>query len=203
MPATAAWLASLEALLNRSIDGSAQAAALTRRLQGTSLDIDAGITRVRARAVGSRLVLLASDETSADAVISGSLPALLQLLRGGAAPLAGKAAAAVSGNAEVANLYRSLFLLARPDPEEELSRWIGDFAARRVSRFAGQTIEFARRVRRTAGENIAEYLQEESRDLVNGTELEEFLRGVDDVRETADRIEARLERLGTSAKGTP
>ena len=203
MPATAAWLASLEALLNRSIDGSAQAAALTRRLQGTSLDIDAGITRVRARAVGSRLVLLASDKSSADAVISRSLAGLLQLLRGGAAPLAGKAAAAVSGNAEVANLYRSLFLLARPDPEEELSRWIGDFAARRVSRFAGQTIEFARRVRRTAGENIAEYLQEESRDLVNGTELEEFLRGVDDVRETADRIEARLERLGTSAKGTP
>ena len=46
-----------------------------------------------------------------------------------------------------------------------------------------------------AGENIAEYLQEESRDLVNKTELEEFLRGVDELRETADRIEARLGHL--------
>ena len=44
--------------------------------------------------------------------------------------------------------------------------------------------EFARRARRTIGENIAEYLQEEGRDLVNKTELEEFLRGVDELRET-------------------
>ncbi len=55
---------------------------------------------------------------------------------------------------------------------------------------------WARRARRTAGENIAEYLQEEGRDLVTKTEMEEFLRGVDEVREAVDRIEARLiERL--------
>ncbi len=48
---------------------------------------------------------------------------------------------------------------------------------------------------------MAEYLQEESRVLVNKTELEEFLRGVDAVRETADRIEARLARLEQRAAG--
>ena len=52
-----------------------------------------------------------------------------------------------------------------------------------------------RRARRTAGENIAEYLQEEGRDLVTKTEMEEFLRGVDSVRESIDRIEARLNRI--------
>ena len=86
-------------------------------------------------------------------------------------------------------------MLARPDPEEELSRWIGDFPARRVSLIARRALEFARRARHTAGENIAEYLQEEGRDLVNRTELDEFLRGVDELRETADRVEARLGRL--------
>ena len=54
---------------------------------------------------------------------------------------------------------------------------------------------------RTAGENIAEYLQEESRDLVNKIELGEFLRGVDELRETADRVEARLGRLEQRVKG--
>jgi ubiquinone biosynthesis protein UbiJ len=54
---------------------------------------------------------------------------------------------------------------------------------------------WARRARRTAGENIAEYLQEEGRDLVTKTEMEEFLRGVDGVRESIDRIEARLIRI--------
>jgi ubiquinone biosynthesis protein UbiJ len=36
---------------------------------------------------------------------------------------------------------------------------------------------------------------------VNKTELEEFLRGVDELRETADRIEARLGRLEARLEG--
>ena len=107
----------------------------------------------------------------------------------------------IRGDAEIADLYRKLIILARPDPEEELSRWIGDIPARRLSQFAARVLEAARHARRTAGENIAEYLQEEGRDLVNKTELEEFLRGVDELRETADRIEARLGRLERRVKG--
>lgn len=196
MPATPAWLASAEALLNRCIDSSTQAASLARRLQGASLQVDiGGITRVRAYAHQGRLALTAGDDTAADAVISGSPAALLLLLKGGARPEAGTPAAQIRGDAEIANRYRELFMLARPDPEEELSRWIGDFPARRVSQFARSLLGWARHARRTAGENIAEYLQEEGRDLVNTTELDEFLRGVDELRETADRIEARLARL--------
>lgn len=202
MPATPAWLASVEALLNRCIGSSAQAAALARRLQGTSLQIDIdGITRIRASAHQGRLALLAADDSAADAAISGSLPALLQLLKGGANREPGRPAAQIRGDAEIANRYRELFVLARPDPEEELSRWIGDFPARRLSQLAKRALELARRARRTAGENIAEYLQEEGRDLVNKTELEEFLRGVDELRETADRIEARLRRLEARLNG--
>jgi ubiquinone biosynthesis protein UbiJ len=202
MPATAAWLASAEALINRCIDSSAEASRLARRLEGTSLQIDIeGLTRIRASAHRGRLALLAGDDSGSDAVISGSLPALLRLLEGGANRGPDQAAAQIRGDAEIANRYRELFKLARPDPEEELSRWIGDLPARRVSLIARRTLEFARRVRRTAGENIAEYLQEEGRDLVNRTELDEFLRGVDELRETADRIEARLGRLEQRVKG--
>ena len=202
MPATAAWLASAEALLNRCIDSSAQAAAVARRLEGTSLQIDVeGMTRIRASAHHGRLALVAGDDSAADAAISGSLPALLQLFKGGAKRESATPAAQIRGDAEIANRYRELFVLARPDPEEELSRWIGDLPARRVSLFAQRALAFVRRARRTAGENIAEYLQEEGRDLVNRTELDEFLRGVDELRETADRIEARLERLERRLQG--
>ena len=202
MSATAAWLASAEALLNRCIDSSAQAAAVARRLQGTSLQIDIeGMTRIRASAHHGRLALIAGDDSAADAAISGSLPALLQLFKGGANRESTTPAAQIRGDAEIANRYRELFVLARPDPEEELSRWIGDVPARRVSLFAQRALAFVRRARRTAGENIAEYLQEEGRDLVNRTELDEFLRGVDDLRETADRIEARLRVLERRLQG--
>jgi ubiquinone biosynthesis protein UbiJ len=202
MPATAAWLASAEALLNRRIGSSAQAESLAKRLQGTSLQVEVdGIARIRATAHHGRLALLAGEDSAADATISGSLPALLQLFKAGASRGPGQAAAQIRGDAEIANRYRDLFFLAQPDPEEELSRWIGDFPARRLWQFAQRTREFAGRTRRTIGENIAEYLQEEGRDLVNGTELEEFLRGVDALRETSDRIEARLGRLEARIKG--
>jgi ubiquinone biosynthesis protein UbiJ len=46
---------------------------------------------------------------------------------------------------------------------------------------------------------VAQYLQEESRDLPTRIEVEEFLEAVDRLRESADRFEARLARLESSA----
>jgi ubiquinone biosynthesis protein UbiJ len=134
-------------------------------------------------------------------VISGSLPALLQMLKAGAPAAQARSAVQIRGDAEIANLYRDLFAAARPDLEEELSRWVGDLPARHLSQLAKSVRTWARRARRTAGENIAEYLQEEGRDLVTKPELEEFLRGVDGVRDSVDRIEARLILLERRAKG--
>jgi ubiquinone biosynthesis protein UbiJ len=204
MPATPAWLASAEAAFNRNIAASSQAAALTRRLDGTSLQIDVdGIARVRAVCLGGRLALLSGDDTPADAVISGSAPALLQMLRGGAPSAQTRSSVQIRGDAEVANLYRELFSAARPDLEEELSRWVGDMPARHLSQLAKSVRNWARRARRTAGENIAEYLQEEGRDLVTKTELQEFLSGVDGLREGVDRLEARLLGLEQRMKSVP
>jgi ubiquinone biosynthesis accessory factor UbiJ len=201
MPATPAWLASAEAVLNRNIAASSRAAALAKRLEGTSLQVDVdGITRVRTTCGGGRAALLAGDDSPADAVISGSAPALLQMFRA-VTPSQNRASVQIRGDAEIANLYRDLFAAARPDLEEELSRWVGDMPARHLSLLAKSVRTWARRARRTAGENIAEYLQEEGRDLVTKTEMEEFLRGVDGVRESIDRIEARLLRIEQRAGG--
>jgi ubiquinone biosynthesis protein UbiJ len=200
MTATPAWLASAEAVFNRNIAASGQAAALAKRLEGRTLQIEVGaITRVRAQCAAGRLALLAGEDTPADAVISGSAPALLQMLRGGGAATAQVGSSVqIRGDAEIANSYRELFAAARPDLEEELSRWVGDLPARHLSQLAKSVRTWARRARRTAGENIAEYLQEEGRDLVTKTEMEEFLRGVDGVRDGADRVAARLKRLEQS-----
>ena len=204
MPATAPWLASAEALLNRNISASSAAANLAQRLDGSSLLLEIpGITEILIAMHGGTVSLVnGGGSPAADAQITGSMPALLQLIRSGGAPAA-RSSVQISGNAETANLYREFFMAARPDLEEELSRFIGDLAARRISRIAQGVAGWAQRTRRTVGENISEYLQEESRDLVNGTELAEFLQGVDTVRESVDRIEARLTRLELLSKGGP
>ena len=220
MPATPAWLAAVEGLLNRGIDASLEATVLARRLDTTALRVDIeGLTSIRASVTGGRLALIASDPSResevaehVDAAIVGSPFALLRLARGtesrggatrGAAHAPAHASrAAVRGDAEIANSYRQLFALARPDMEEELSRIVGDLPARRLSLLAKQVLAWASNVRRTAGENVAEYLQEESRDLVNKPELEEFLQGVDAARETFDRVEARLALIERRLKGS-
>jgi len=206
MPATPVWLAAVESLLNRSIGASIKASAAAGRLNRTSLRIDVeGLFSIRAAVAANRLALASGDGADADAVISGSALSLIKLLAGGAAAAAGAHAGAapdaerapvrIAGDAEIAARYRELFALARPDWEEELSRIVGDLPARRLSLLASGALSFAARVRRTAGENLAEYLTEESRDLASKPEIEEFLLGVDQLRETADRVDARLARL--------
>jgi ubiquinone biosynthesis protein UbiJ len=114
MPATSAWLASAEAAFNRNIAASGQAAALAKRLDGTSLQIDvAGITRVRALCFGGRLALLGGDDTPADAVITGSAPALLQMLRAGASSAQARSSVQIRGDAEIANSYRAGWAICR------------------------------------------------------------------------------------------
>jgi ubiquinone biosynthesis protein UbiJ len=213
MAATPAWLAAVEALLNRGVHASMRATALAQRLGGTALRLNVeGMVSIRISVVRGRLSLIGAGSARdspafdspgsepANATIAGSPLALLRLAGGtggsGASrePARGPGAV-VSGDPEIANSYRELLALARPDFEEELSRLIGDVPARRLSQFALRTVEWARTARRTAGENIAEYLQEESRDLVNKPELEEFLQGVDTLREAADRVGARIARL--------
>ncbi len=162
---------------------------------------------IRASVAAGRLTFAAhTPDEPADAVISGQPQALLELIRGrgGGKPVGRSATAAratVSGDAEIAESYRQLLVAAQPDWEEELSRVVGDFAARGLSQIARRTLAWARTIRRTAGENVAEYLQEESRDLVNRSELDEFLHAVDALRETADRVEARIARLEQRLKG--
>jgi ubiquinone biosynthesis accessory factor UbiJ len=215
MAATPAWIATVEALLNRGVHASMQATALAGRLAGTAMRLDIeGMASIRISVVRGRLSLIGAGSSPdsaagepADATIAGSPLALLRLAGGGRAAMprtdpARGAGVVVSGDAEIANSYRELLALARPDFEEELSRLLGDVPARALSQFALKTLGWGRRARRTAGRNIAEYLQEESRDLVNRPELDEFLHGVDTLRETADRVDARIARLEQRLKGS-
>ena len=201
MPATPTWLAAIEAMLNRSIASQTRGLALARRLEGKSLQIDVEeLFRLRATCVGARLALTVGDDAAADAVLAGSPAVLLRLLTTDAAQAAGAGSVQVRGDAETAGAYRQLLHLARPDLEEEIAQVLGDLPARRAGNFARAAFTWVRHAWRTFGENLAEYLQEESRVVVSKPELEEFLRAVDTLREAADRLEVRIGNLDRRAQ---
>jgi ubiquinone biosynthesis accessory factor UbiJ len=190
-------LAPLESLLNRNLAASSAARALCKRLDAKVLALHVtGIPlSVYFKSHGESMTLHTEHQGTPDATLSGSPLSLLRLA--GPAPEAALRGGSVhiEGDAEVAQTFSELLKAARPDLEEELSRVVGDVAAHQIGNAARSALGFARRAQETFMQNVAEYLQEEGRDVPNRTEAEEFLQGVDRVRDDVERLEARLSLL--------
>jgi ubiquinone biosynthesis protein UbiJ len=187
-------LAPVESMLNRQIAASSRARGLLAGLAGRSLELRFPPTPARIRVVAGieALSLRAGADEPADAVIEGSPLAFLRLATDASTASIRAGGMEVRGDAEVAEGFRRLFDAARPDLEEELSRFTGDAAAHWVAGFARGAADFGRRAGDAFARNVSEYLTEESRDLPVRIEVEEFLDGVDRLREAVDRFEARV-----------
>ena len=194
--------ATLENLLNRGLARSPRARTLCAELAGHALAVEAqGLTRLRISSNGATLELR-GDASAADATLSGSPLSILGLL--GAAPqaLLQRGGVQMSGDTELAQKFHELLGLLRPDAEEELAGLLGDVPAHQLARLARAGLNFVRRAADTGVMNAAEYLGHERADLVPRAEGEQFLRGVDAVREGVDRAAARLEHLARR-RGAP
>jgi ubiquinone biosynthesis accessory factor UbiJ len=187
---------TFENLLNRGLPRSPRARQLCAELSGKSLALEVrDIARLRVRSNGSTLAVTAG-EAPADATLGGGPFALLGLLTSDSAQaLLQRGEVNLGGDTELAQKFHELLKLLRPDPEEELSGILGDVPAHQLARLARHGLGFARRALRTGVLNAAEYLGHERADLVPRAEGEQFLRGVDAVREDVDRLQARLDIL--------
>lgn len=185
----------LEALLNRGLRASTDASRRCRALQGSSfrIELDSLGLGFTLASLGETIEL--SQRLQADATLSGSPLALARLVATGDEGLLRSKAVRISGDPMVARDYRELIALAVPDFEEELARLVGDVAAVQIGKlvrgFTGWGLDAADRLSRS----MAEYLQEESRELPSRAEVEAFLDAVDELAGAADRLEARLGRL--------
>jgi ubiquinone biosynthesis protein UbiJ len=190
-------LTPLESVLNRNIAASSAARALCQRLNGKvmALHIEGLPLSIYFNSQGEQMSLDTQYEGTPSATLSGTPLSLLRMA--GPAPEAALRTGKVhiQGDAEVAQTFSELLKHARPDLEEELSRVIGDVAAHQVGNVARSALGFARRAADTFAQNVSEYLQEEGRDVPSRTEAQEFLVGVDTLRDDVDRFEARLAQL--------
>jgi ubiquinone biosynthesis accessory factor UbiJ len=192
--------ATLENLVNRGLPRSVRARQLCAELGGRSLAIVVrDIARLRVSSTGLTLAI-AFGEREADATLNGGPLTLLALLAD--AGQAQRGAVTISGDAEVAQKFQQLAQLLRPDFEEELALLLGDVPAHQLARLTRATAAWGAQAAATTLTNLAEYLGHESADLVPRNEGEQFLRGVDALREGVDRLQARLELLRTR-RGTP
>ena len=190
---------SIENLLNRNLPRSPRALELCAALAGKRVRVEAQglgwVLLIECLSTSVRLTKNAPADQPADAEIAGTLLNLAALAGSHPEEVIQRGDVSIRGNAEVAQQFRELAMLLKPDVEEELSRLIGDTPAHQALRFVRMATGFGRRAARTGVRNVAEYLAHESRDLVPRAEAEDFYRGVERLREDLDRLEARTRFL--------
>lgn len=201
--------ATLENVLNRGLPRSPRARQLCAALAGKRVRVEvAGFGCFLLESNGTSLKVLrapqptpeaeptsSAADTVADAAISGSPLSLLALAGPSPQTVLQRGDVQIRGDAEVADQFRELTLLLRPDLEEELSLLLGDVPAHQIGRLARATLGWGRKAAGTTARNIAEYLAHETRDVVSRREAEPFLADVDRLREDVDRLEARVAML--------
>ncbi len=195
-----ALLSPLVRTLNRNIGESTPARELCQQL-------DDRVIAIRVRDTGLAMFfeinnevldLRTATEAEPDVVLTGSLVTLARMAGPDGhdhSPAALRGGLDITGDAFTAQAFQKLLKHARPDPEEELSRFVGDAAAFRAGEIARGVRDWAIEARATMGANVREYLQEESGQVPSRYEVERFARSVDTLRDDVARLEARINRL--------
>jgi ubiquinone biosynthesis protein UbiJ len=198
---------TLENVLNRGLPRSPRAQQLCAELAGRRVGIaiapmlSAGAyVLVESTGVSLKLSAVTAAGTPADgpppdAIVTGGPLSLLALSGDAPEAVLQRGDVRIDGDAELAQKFRELALLLRPDLEEELSLVLGDVPAHQLGRFARAALGWTRKAATTTVRNVAEYLGHERQDLVPRSEAEQFLQGVDTVREDVDRLAARIDLL--------
>jgi ubiquinone biosynthesis accessory factor UbiJ len=188
-------LTAIENVLNRGLPLSPRARTLCQELAGRKLAVEVPeVARLLVESTGDMLRVTRSH-APADAEIIGGPFGLLALSGDSPQAVLQRRGVEIRGDANVAERFRELGMLLRPDLEEALSRVIGDVPAHRIGHFTRLAFSWGRRAAGTALQNVSEYLAHERRDLVPRNEGDQFLKGVDTLREDVDRLEARLDLL--------
>jgi ubiquinone biosynthesis protein UbiJ len=184
-------------LLNRNIAESTPARELCSKLEGTVVAVRVRDTALAAYFVvaDDALDIVASTPEDPDVVICGSIITLARMAGQSGEAAIRDGSLELTGNAELAGQFQQLLAYAKPDVEEELSWVVGDVAAHRLGEIARGVSRWGRNARSTMGDNIREYLQEESRDAPSRYEVDQFANNVGKLRDDVDRIEARLNQI--------
>lgn len=184
-------------ILNRNIQETTPARELCEELAGTVVAV-----RVRNTALATHFIvneasldLVSDTDRDADVVITGSLLTLARMAGESGEAAIREGHLDLTGDAETAQQFQRLLEYAKPDVEEEVSTVIGDIAAHRLGNMARGIARWGRETRATMGDNIREYLQEESRDAPSRYEVDRFTQQVDTLRDDVARAEARITRL--------
>ena len=197
MDALETLLRPLVALVNRQIQATTPAREICEDIDGSIIAVRVKNSSLAAyfHIFEDRIALRGSYVEEPDVVISGQLLALGKLATPQAAEAIRDGSVELHGDARTAQAFQRLLSYAKPDLEEELAGVVGDVAAHNIGQFARRLRDWGMEAHDTMGQNVSEYLQEESRAVPSRFEADEFRRNVNTLRDDVARFDARLQRV--------
>ena len=103
------------------------------------------------------------------------------------------------GDVEFAGEVAFLAKHLRWDPEEDLSKVVGDAAAHRFVSAARAAADWGRDASGRVAAGAAEYWTEEDPLIASRVKVEDFIAGVSELRDAVERLDKRIERIEKSA----
>ncbi len=179
---------ALEAALNRALALDPDTRDALRMLDGRSVAVHvaAPALALQVTVAGDRLKVGPVAGNEADLSVRstlGGLIAQLPFFRNDNAPPVGKLR--IEGDADLARRLQRLAERFDPDWQQPFTAVFGDVVG----------VQVANAMRGALAANAAEYVTEESRDVVGRDELNAFFDDVDTLRDDVERIAARVSRL--------
>lgn len=190
---------ALEAALNRALALDEDTRAALRPLDGQRVAMQLSVPplALEIRVEGEHLRVGPLDAARApDLGVRTSLAGLLgqlPLFRRDDAPPVGKLR--IEGDAELARRLQQLAQSFDPDWQLPFTRVFGDIAGVQIAKAIAGALKHAQVASRNLAETAAEYVTEESRDVVARAELDAFHDDVDALRDDVERIAAKIARL--------
>ena len=190
---------ALEAALNRALALDPDTRDGLRALDGQRivLQVEQPPLALQVRVDGERLQVGPVDaavepDLSVRSTL-GALVAQLPMFRRDDAPPVGRLR--VSGDADLARRLQRLAERFDPDWQQPFAAVFGDVLGVQIANAVAGALRQARVTARNLAESAAEFVTEESRDVVGRDELNAFHDDVDALRDDVERLAARIVRL--------
>lgn len=193
--------ATIETAFNRLLALDPETAVQLGEMEGRiiCLQLDGLNIRLYLFPSADEVMILDEFDGEADTTIAGTPLALAKL---GTTP--DKQAemfggdVSITGDLKLGRKFNRVFASLDIDWEEQLSKLVGDMAARALGNLSRSLFSWNDRNQHSMKMNMGEYLQEEIHYIPSRNETEHFLKKVDQLRDDVSRFEARLSRLEAS-----
>lgn len=195
---------ALEAALNRAVALDPETRAALSVLDGRRVELTLASPplALQLRVEGDRLVVGPVDaarepDLAVRSTLGGLLAQLPKLLgdsraQEAAIPVGG---VRISGDAELAQRLQRLAQRFDPDWQQPFAAVFGDVLGVQIANASANALRQARALVGDAAESAAEFVVEESGDVVGPDELAAFNDDVDQLHEDAERLAARIARV--------